>query len=47
MDSLDVSFDGSDDGKLEGLLLGFYWDLPMAKRLDLMKASNWYLMMVK
>ena len=32
---------------LRAYCLDFYWDLPVAKRLDLMKESNWYLMMVK
>ena len=31
---------------LRSYCLEFYWDLPMKKRLDLMKASNWNLLMV-
>ena len=32
---------------LRDYCLDFYWDIPMEKRLDPMKASNWDPMMVK
>ena len=32
---------------LRAYFLGVHWDLPMATRLALMKASNWDLLMVK
>ena len=36
--SLDVSFDGSNDGNIEGLFLEVHWDLLMLIFVDMMKA---------
>ena len=44
--SLDGSFDGSNYGKREGLLLVNHWDILMVKCLSLMKASKWDLLML-
>ena len=44
---LHISFDGSNDGKIEGYFVETHWDMLIVKGLALMKATHWYYLLVK